>query len=503
MLNTTITQLISRASTLGARPIIAASFFAVTSMAATSANAAERVTPLPTLALPAAFTGVTANADEPDVLILRDGREIIGKVVSETDAAVTFKGKVKGSGIEFTNEYKRDEILSLKKGVSDPAPKKDEKKEENKSAAPAGAAPDDAKQTDSSIDQSKVYIIGLTGEFGVDISKIPVRRAIEDAKSKGADTLIFHIDNKWEFLNRRTGEKMTSATLIGPGINQLLQFEDMSPVFSDEIQQNWKKQPRIVFWVKQALGGASFLPFMSREIYMTSDGRMGGIGGLDLIMQGNRTVVEKQRSLRLAHAQGWAIKGGYDPRIISAMMVVEYVLSYRPVGDGVEFLERMPETSDEVNLTDSGESDTTAESVRGRSKAFLTITPEVGRAIRVVKDIADTEDELFFKMGIERRVNVVGRADQIMKSWSNSLERAAKDLRRLWGEDFRTAVEGNFEQRRAARSKRIRAIEQIQEIFKRFGDALNEVRDDLQIPADPELNTIKEQIRITQQQDRR
>ncbi|MBU6412368.1 MAG: hypothetical protein KGS45_02755 [Planctomycetes bacterium] len=419
---------------------------------------------------------------------------------------MTFKGKSKGSGIEFTNDYNRADILSLKKGVSNPAPKqnepnKTEPKSDSPAAAPVSAEP--SVQSEASSDKDKVYIVKLTGEFGSDISKIPVRRAIEEAKAKNAETLIFHIDNKWEFYNARTGEKSTSATLIGPGINQLLQFEDMSPVFSDEIQQSWKKQPRIVFWVKQALGGAAFLPFMSREIYMTSDGRMGGIGGLDLIMQGNRTVVEKQRSLRLAHAQGWAIKGGYDPRIVSAMMVVEYVLSYRPVGDGVEFIERMPETSDEVNLTDAGESDTTAESVRGRSKAFLTITPETGRAIRVVKDIADTEDELFFKMGIERRVEVVGRSDQIMKSWSSGLERATKDLRRLWGEEARTPIEGNYEQRRAARSKRIRAIEQIQDIFKRFGNALNDARQEIEIPADPELNTIKEQIRIAQQQDRR
>lgn len=456
--------------------------------------------PLPTLTLPS----VIAAADEPDVLILRDGREIIGKVVAETDAVVTFKGKAKGSGIEFTNDYNRSDILSLKKGVSNPTPAGDTAANRS-TASPNGekSSVTQSSQPEDSADSSKVYVLELAGEFGYEISKKPVRDAIEEARSKGADTLVFRIDNKWEFFNPRTGDKETSATIVGPGINQLLIFEDMSPVFTDEIQQNWKKQPRIVFWVKQALGGAAFLPFISREIYMTSDARMGGIGGLDLIMQGNRTVVEKQRSLRLGHAQGWAIKGGYDPRVISAMMVVEYVLSYRFVGDNVELLERMPEGPDEVLLTDSGETDTVADSVRGRSKAFLTLTPETGRAIRVVKDIADTEDELFFKMGIERRVKVVGRSDQIMKSWSTSLERAVKDLRRLWGEDFVTPIEGNFEQRRAARSKRIRAIEQIQAIFKRFGSALDEVRGELRIPADPELNTIKEQIRIQQQQDRR
>ncbi|MFX8523840.1 hypothetical protein ABTM10_20375, partial [Acinetobacter baumannii] len=68
---------------------------------------------------------------------------------------------------------------------------------------------------------------------------------------------------------------------------------------------------RVVFWIKRAMVGAAFLPFVSKEIYFLPEGRMGGIGTLQDFDLGDKRVNEKQISLRLGHAEGIAIQGGY------------------------------------------------------------------------------------------------------------------------------------------------------------------------------------------------
>jgi hypothetical protein len=461
MLNTTIRQLITRTRVSGATSIIAASFLA-TSVASASGVAS----PLPTLAFPA----IIATADEPDVLILRDGREIIGKVVSETDAVVTFKGKVKGSGIEFTNEYKREDILSLKKGVSDSAPKK----EEGKSELPATNSKTNSEPPSSSESSGhpKVYVLPLEGVFGQDITQTPMREAVRDAKRLGVDVLILRLNNEWKDEKNPFKEKLADDEKLD--FNGLFRYEEIAPVITDEIVREWPKQPKVVCWVKNAMGGAAFIPLCVPNIYMAEDARIGGIGGLEYLLEGvgDITPQQKQYSLRLGHARGWAIKGGYDARIVDAMAVVKVVLSYRYVGDKVEFLDRLPESADEVLLTWAG-GDSVGDRIRGTGKDWLTITAKIGKDIGISKGTANTEDELLFQLGLDRdRELVRGNADKIMGGWKKRIENVKKEIL-LAIETFRdTPVEGTYEQRQAAYGKRMRALESISKLTSQYAEAL-------------------------------
>ena len=76
----------------------------------------------------------------------------------------------------------------------------------------------------------------------------------------------------------------------------------------------FKTKPRMVAWVNKATGGAAFFPFLFKEIYFTSDGKMGGLGALESMFGGvgDEAVRQKQRSLRLGRAKGLAAKGGHD-----------------------------------------------------------------------------------------------------------------------------------------------------------------------------------------------
>ncbi len=423
--------------------------------------------PLPTLTL----SSVIAVADEPDVLILRDGREIIGKVVAETDAVVTFKGKAKGSGIEFTNDYNRSDILSLKKGVSNPTPKPEAPKSDapKPDAAPAKA---DAPASSESSGHPRVYILPLEGVFGQDITQTPIREAVRDAKKLNTDVLILRLNNEWKDENNPFKEKLADDEKLD--FNGLFRYEEIAPAITDEIVREWDKQPKIVCWVKTAMGGAAFIPLCVPNIYMTEDARIGGIGGLEYLLEGvgDVTPQQKQYSLRLGHARGWVIKGGYDARIVDAMAVVKVVLSYRYVGDRVELLDRLPESADEVLLTWAG-GDTVGDRIRGTGKDWLTITSKIGKDIGISKGTANTEEELLFQLGLDRdREMIRGNADKIMGGWKKRIENVKKEIL-LALETFRdTAVEGTYEQRQAAYGKRMRALETVSRLTAQYAEAL-------------------------------
>jgi hypothetical protein len=495
MFKSTIKRLLAKvegAATM-CTPVLAAAAFAVT---ATPTFAAGTALPLPTLTLAA----VTVAADEPDVLILRDGREIIGKVVSETDAVVTFKGKVKGSGIEFTNEYSRADILSLKKGVSNPAPKADASKGQTP-AAPVAA--EESSNTGGS-GQPRVYFLPLDGLFGQDITQTPIREAVRDAQKNNVDILILRLNNEWRDERNPFKERLADDEKLE--FNELFRYESIAPTITDEIAREWTKQPKVVCWVKNAMGGAAFIPLCVPNIYMTSDARIGGIGGLEFLLKGvgDETPQQKQYSLRLGHARGWAIKGGYDSRIVDAMTVVNYVLSYRYVGEKVEFLERAPESADEIPLTWAG-GDTVGDRIRGTGKDWLTITAKIGKDIGLSKGTANTEEELLYLLGLDRDREIVrGNADKIMGGWKKRIENVKKEILTSL-ETFRTtAVEGTYEQRQAAYGKRMRALENINRLTTQYAEALTgQWLGQNRIPPEETLRSLIELERINRQKEKK
>lgn len=154
---------------------------------------------------------------------------------------------------------------------------------------------------------------------------------MDEARQLEADYIIITVDTDWH----QFGDPLKSdlpEDIIGQ-FDQFFRTKKMIPLFEEKML-SWERKPKVVFWVKQAMGGAAFLPFMSDTMYFHPDGKIGGIQGIFLMFggQGDRVVVEKQISLRLTTARGVAIQNGYDPRLIEAMTRGDYVLSYRLVG---------------------------------------------------------------------------------------------------------------------------------------------------------------------------
>ena len=417
---------------------------------------------------------------EEDMLIFRTGKILTGKIISENDKTIRFKGMIQG--IPFETDYDRSEILEVKRA----AVKTDQKtaKDAKPTAAAAKADVKDASKTakdekektpapSETEGMQRYYWIDLKGKFGQDITQTPIREAVENARQQKADVLIFHIDAA----PPEGGRGDDPVDLLQHKFNELFRAEEIMPIIVDEIPTEWEKQPRIVFWVRRAMAGAAFLPLVSKEIYFHPDGRLGGIGNLSTMMKGHERVVEKQISLRLQHAVGWANVGGYPEVLVRAMAREEFVLSYKIEDGRPVYFERLPESPDEELLTDDGKdafADTIDVIARNEGNDTLTLDATRAQKLLVSKGTVETKDDLLIALGLDREgVDVSDKSKKIMEGWSERRERAMKDVVRILEEieDLEVQEPGGYRERTAFRSANINKRRQLKTLLLQFYEA--------------------------------
>lgn len=417
----------------------------------------------------AAAVSAEASALSLDKLVLRNGKIIEGQILSENATEVRFNVMV--AGISAPATFKKAQIIEIIRGDADPAPDVRDGEETDR-VNPLLNRGDDAPLLSASTDAPRVYVINLKGEFGKSISPTPVRQAVQAARKAEPDFLIVHLDNQWAYSG---GQELPNE--LQDNFDWFTVADKIEPIFTKEIELEWEKQPHVVFWVGNAMGGAAFLPFLADEIYMEPDGRIGGIGTLEQMFEGvgDEVVRQKQRSLRLARAQGLAIANGYDYRLINALAQRSYVLSF-DINSG-EMFERMPENPGELVLTDNGKGgniDTMDELVRGKGNDVLTLKADNARKLGLSSGTAGDLDELLELMGILRNHQMVeGRSDQILESWAKNVASGQRQVRSLYRDFAEVQVNGTPREVRQAISTQISILERIQGLFLKYGESFD------------------------------
>lgn len=447
-----------------------------------------------------AFRTAAWGDDAPDRLILKDGRVIEGQVLEETANQVRFLVVV--AGIKGEQTYSKADILAIERG--DPA---DAAKPTTTPKSGEGpdhpAKPDKAEAANA--DAPGVYVIDLKGKFGRDIAPTPIRDVVKDASKYKPDYLIVVVDNAWE---NQAGQELPD---FAAAFDQLFLAEDIEPIFTKEIKDIWGYQPKVVVWVKNAMGGAAFLPLNFDTVYFSSKGKMGGIGNLTELFgtTGDAIVREKQFSLRMGHARGMAVRGGYDTKIVEAMARTDYVLSYRIQNGKAVFVEGMPNTElGDHLLTDDGAGDN-ADDVkalaRGEGNDTLTLNAKVAADLGVSKGTADDMDTLLYDLGIDRYHRMIdGRSEQIMNQWDRSLSSAERGLRESWKKFNDTPVQGDYRERTAARATQMRIIREILSTLDRYNEVykIGLLKLPNGLPNKAALEVMHEQLKQEQMKDR-
>jgi hypothetical protein len=448
------------------------------------------------------------QVEEEDVIVLKAGNiEIRGEILSETDTTIKIKGKMSGFTIE--KEFNKSDVASITRGKK-PAGDKPAATPSAPGATPP--SPDSAKPetsaSESKSDKTKIYVMELTGEFGVDISQTPIRDAVKDAQRNEAEVIIVVLDSKPK--QGVLGPDSPSPT-VEQLFDEIFRAEAVTPIFVEEMPRDWKKMPRLVFWVKNAIGGSSLLPFISPEIYMAPDSFWGGIGYLTQQYDGvgDAVVREKQYSLRIGHAQGWAIAGGYNPMLINAMSAAPYVLSYKITGDKIEFFERVADPlKGETTLTDDGQGanrDTLKEILDHAGNDCLTFRPEIARDIKVSKGTFATLDDLIYHLGYERTgVIIPGRSKSILEGWKRQVTDAKTQIRKAFDEFLEVRVEapGDYQARTKARGIRRNRLERMMNTMIKFEESVTpQWINANRMPQIPQIRQLIDNIKIEQLAD--
>ena len=437
-----------------------------------------------------------AKAVKKDLVIFRSGRQIEGVILGETPTELKFLVIVGTLKSEAT--YAKSDILEIKKDAF----KADEAKTDDKDAGekkageektgeektgdqPVGdAAPGtvDLKGKPIPADALKVYFVTFAGEFGRDLSQTPLKEIVDDMVAAQPDIVVVQFNHSFSLYGEENPDFVEDAD---QAFAMLDKARELDTLLSNRLRDDpalKNKRPRMVAWIKKAMGTAAFLPFTFPEIYFTSDANMGGIGGLESLRKmGDLVVQEKMRGIVLGRAIGLAEKGGHDGRIIRAMTRGEYILSYRMVNGKVEFLERMPESPDEILLKDDGpvnrdRTDILQDVIRMRGNDYMTLNAKAAFDIGFSRGTADTLDDLMVLLGVTRNYAVVrSPAPKILSKWSREVQRAETDVRRLIRQYQAVEVKepGGFKERTAARSQRKALLRQIQSVADRYREAIN------------------------------
>lgn len=424
---------------------------------------------------------VVVSSTPTHTVVLRDGRELTIELIEEDDDRVI--ANVVVGGISAPQTFAKSDILAL---------------------TPVDASDFVKKDTMSDV-PNRVYVARLPGQFGSDVTKVSLKRIIDDAKSRNATHVVLYCDMDWLqapfVLDERHDDEHNFESFF--------QAEQMIPVIAEDVTNpnQSSELPEVYFWVNRAMGGMAFLPMTTRNVFFTSSGAMGGIGDLDSIFEGEeQAFAKKQQGLRRTAVEGWLLSGGHHAEIGKAMMRQGYVLSYRLRNGKVDFLEDYPEsdpTGGWTLLTDDGEGDnkdTDAEIVRQQGNDTLTLRADVARRLGFSLGTFDDIEGILEHLGIEESSVVLDdkdddgfadQADRIFQTYRDGLERARRDYQ----ETQRELAEAE------TLARRIQKLRELISILDRYPEVLDPqggLRSNLRL----QIEEARNEQRLRGQQDR-
>ena len=395
-----------------------------------------------------------AHAEEQDTvtrtidrLYLTDGSIIEGNIVSENDDAVVVEvivGNIKPQQVT----YPRSRIIYIEYDQPVKGKDADSKAKKDKNEDP---------------DAVPVCILELKGRFGFNISKTPLREAFEAIDKTDTKIVVLKLDC-------REGN--------------VFSLQDVFDVIDEYVNDKWRDDgPKVVFWVKTALEGAGFLPFVSKYIYFTHDGVMGGVTNFDDQIRkapAEGMIIDKWIAATMGHVEGIAIQGGYDPRIVRAMVIEKYVLSVDFVGGEPVYHEDL---SGQYILTDSGEGEyADKKATEGGEQVarlvnndVLNLDDEMAYRLRISDGTADTIDELMSLLGVRKWRLVEGKPQRAIEKWSEGIDREVPRLQEMIAEIRQRMgqVNGDYNQRRRMRGSIMNQIKKVMVLVDRYEEVLD------------------------------
>lgn len=451
-----------------------------------------------------------------DQLILASGTTVMGTIVEETTEEVKMLVQLGTIKATKPTTYKKADIVEIKRGVKpDDAPKA-------ATTTSSSSSKSKTKKTKDKIDDLRaetgdesgalLYVAEMKGNFGQDVSETPLRELFEDVDRVFNDITTENGESvvKSEF---RTSHvvifKLNNEESPGRGFDEIFRAEGLAPIVENQI----KRGRRVVFWIENAINGAALFPWISPEMYFTTDGQMAFTSDLEKFSIGDKMVDEKQISLRMGHAEGFAIKGGYDPILIKPMARSRYWLAVKFEGGKPVYLQKKPGPEDGDGwtiLTDDGQGENKDKKARGAND-LLSFDQEWAQKLGISKGTVDTIDDLAFALQFDRNYKVVeSKADDIMGGWRDEVDKFQEMAGQGQGGrrpgrllmDYRSIqVEGNYDDRTKARGRQLQLLKQIRSLLIRYKE-FADIDGEQVAQIDVRINQIQQEQGLDQRQTR-
>ncbi len=304
-----------------------------------------------------------------DVVHLKDGRVLEGRIEREIDGSVYFVQTV--GTVEMKTWLTSSEIERIERGVAEEG---EEEAKPSERVIPEGAA--------------KIAFVSLEEMVGPFFNKNAIEKSVEMLKDlpegERPDILVFRINS---------------------GGGALYELYQIVPYIEEEVKPHF----RTVAWIESAISAAAMTSWVIEEIYMMKEGNIGACTGFRSTGGGTQAMEGPELEYVLQWMEDVSKMGRKDPYIMRAMQV---------------YMTLSCDIDEDGNITwyddDSGEYLVSPED------EILTFHSLDAVKYGVAEGIADTEEELAdLLLGSDAEwVEVGEEADEYQQEFRENVERA-------------------------------------------------------------------------------
>lgn len=365
-----------------------------------------------------------------DVIVMNDLRELHGHIVSETPSEIVFDYVNRELNLRSRITLKRADIAKIQRDVPI-AGAKDDSPAKSDSDTPAAPSPSTSRTTkpdakagstygvkraaEASEFTKKIYIIPMEGQMGTDVNPdVYNGKVIDDIRAQKPDYIVIKL-KCMDFEDRivtRWGEEEVNPDDVGV----LDMYRDLVSIFRDDLRDI----PQVM-WIEDSVGISSVVAMAWPDMYMMPSARFGGIEGAAanfLRVQSDFNTLGKYREAYMAWLKGFAEYGGYDPKLLDAMVRKEMLLSATWVGREVKW-----------SLDDRGEY-----IVDISDKHTVSFRAKDAEDFGISDGTAETIDDLALLLGIREYVVLDGVAEEEFTKHKDGWRRALEQCETLFSD---------------------------------------------------------------------
>jgi len=364
-----------------------------------------------------------------DVLYMNDLRELRGQIISETPSEIVFEFVDRKLNLRSKLTIKKADIAKIVRDIplatpeSAPATGSAGSHTGAASGTASGVAKSDEtpassygikRAADISEHTKRIYVVPMDGQMGTDVNAEVYEEVVSDIRAQNPDYLIIKLRSRdtEDRLYTRWGREEQSAN----DSEFLDRYRELVSLFRDELRDI----PQVV-WIEDSEGISSVIAMAWPDMYMMPGARLGGLAraaGNFLGVKDDFNTLGKYREAYMAWLKGFAEYGGYDLKLLDAMVRPEFLLSASWKGRNVDW-----------TLDANGEY-----LVDGSEDFTVAFRAKSAEDFGISKGTAETLDDLALLLGVREYVVLDSQAQAHFDKYKEDWRRVLDQCQTLWND---------------------------------------------------------------------